>query len=261
MPTPSRKQAALEKVFQATLSRGGPLVFDNDLVKQLTGKAFSNHFDVTKQDTSAKLPRLLRDQDLFVVHLGGGKHQFVKGIKLGYHELEPISDSETIPWKGRKSILNEMDTSEANILTFTSNQRIVHDFLYEDVIASPNVYVPRRTKSSFTYTVGQQAIEATAVPVETDLTLEYLGHLTVCEAKNGRPKDFAVYQLFHPIRYYLNLQRQHRLAITKISGMFVNRHVTDSQTLVELRLYEFTNPDDIGSIKLVKKSRYRLDRG
>ncbi|MFH1140970.1 MAG: hypothetical protein V1724_04745 [Chloroflexota bacterium] len=261
MPSPSKKQAALEKVFQATLARGGPLVFDNKLVKQLTGEDFSNQFDVTKQDTSEKLPTLLRNQDFFVVHLGGGKHQFVKGIKLGYHELEPISDSETIPWKYRKSILNEMDSSEANILSLISNQRIVHDFLYEDIIASAKVYLRKRKKSSFSYAVGQQTIEATTVQVETALTFEYLGHVTICEAKNGMPKDFAVYQLFHPIRYYLNLQRQHRLAITKISGMFVNRHVANSQTLVELRLYEFTNPDDIGSINLVKKSRYRLDRG
>jgi hypothetical protein len=251
---------ALEKVFKTTLSHGGPLIFDNKLVKQLTGADFGNQFDVTKQDTSAKLPALIRDQDYFVVHLGGGKHQFVKGLALGYHQLEPIPAADTIPWKYRKSVLNEMDTSEANILSLISNQRIIHDFLYEDIVASPKVYVPRRTKSSFTYKVGKQTVVATGVQVEVDLTLEYLGHVTICEAKNGAPRDFAVYQLFHPLRYYLNLRKQHQLDIHRISGMFVNRYTEVGSTFVELRLYEFTDPDDMGSIKLSKKSRYRLDR-
>ncbi|MCW3134124.1 MAG: hypothetical protein N2V78_07355 [Methanophagales archaeon] len=42
--------------------------------------------------------------------------------------------------------LNEFDTSESNILSVASNQRIIHDFLYEDIVASPKVYSARRTK-------------------------------------------------------------------------------------------------------------------
>jgi len=102
--------------------------------------------DVTKIDDTSKFPKILLDEDYFVLHLGRGRHKFVKGINNGFHSFEDINEDNIFDWKYRKSILNEFDTSESNILSVAGNQRIIHDFLYEDIVASPKVYNVRRTK-------------------------------------------------------------------------------------------------------------------
>lgn len=93
-----------------------------------------------------KIPQILLDEDYFILHLGRGRHKFVKGINNGFHSFEDINEDNIFDWKYRKSILNEFDTSESNILSVAGNQRIIHDFLYEAIVASPKVYNARRTK-------------------------------------------------------------------------------------------------------------------
>lgn len=258
-----RKQEALSRLFAEVQRRCGdnPLIFDNQLAKEVTGTEFSNQYDVTKIDTSAKLPAELRESDYFVIHLGGGRHQFVRGIKAGYHELEPIPAEDTIDWKYRRSLLNEVDTSEASILALASNQRIMQDFLYEDIVASPKVYLPRRTKDSFDYYIGNQFVQVRNLQIEMDLTLEYLAEVTICEGKNGCPPNFAVYQLYHPFRYFCNLRDKGGLPIKVVTVVLANRYVDDSScTTLELRKYQFKNQQNLDSIQPMKASRYRLVR-
>lgn len=257
-----RKQEALGRLFAEVQRQcgNGPLIFDNQLTKQITGGTFGNQYDVTKIDTSIKLPAELTQADYFVIHLGSGRHQFVQGIQAGFHALEPIPSQDTIDWKYRQSVLNETDTSEASILALVNNQRILHDFLYEDIVASPKTYLPRRTKASFSYYIHNQHVEVKNLQIEMDLTLEYLGEVSICEGKNGRPADFAVYQLYHPFRYFSNLQVGKGMAIRTVSGVLVNRYREDGHTLVELRKYRFKEAQRLDSIDLEKAARYRLVR-
>lgn len=256
------KQEALSRLFLEVRRRcgSGPLVFDNQLAKQVTGTIFSNQYDVTKIDTSAKLPEELLKADHFVIHLGGGRHQFVQGVAAGYHQLEPIPPESVIDWKYRRSLLNEADTSEASILALVTNQRVIHDFLYEDIVASPKTYLPRRTKASFEYYIGTQAVKVENLQIEMDLTLEYLGEVTICEGKNGSPVDFALYQLYHPFRYFCNLRDQKALPITALSVALANRYQEADHTVVELRKYRFKEQHRLNSLELEKAARYRLMR-
>ena len=125
----SKKQAVISEIFNLC-KRNNTFEFDNDLVKRVAQKhGFGNPFDVTKLDNSDDIPQDVQQEDYFVVHLGSGRHRFVKGISTGYHCFEPIGATETFDWKYRQSILNELDASESNILSVASNQRIIHDFL------------------------------------------------------------------------------------------------------------------------------------
>jgi hypothetical protein len=165
-----------------------------------------------------------------------------------------------IDWKYRKSLLNEYDTSESNILSVASNQRIIHDFLYEDIVASPKVYNARRTKASFSYSLSYQTISVKNLQIEIDLTLEYQGNVTVIEGKNEFPDDFAVYQIFHPFRYFHNLKLTENIAIQQINGCYILRKTINKQSVLRLYKYTFTDPNQIGSIKLLKKAQYQLNK-
>ncbi len=253
-----KKQQVISRLFTICRKRGD-WTFDNVLVKTVCREVgFGNPFDATKVDSSSILPDDVRKADYFIVHLGKGRHRFVRGVSLGYHSFEPIEKYECIEWKYRRSLLNELDTSESNILSVASNQRVIHDFLYDDIVASPKAYNARRTRLSFSYWVGNELVSADGLQMEVDFTFEYQGVVTVMEGKNGLPPDFAIYQLFHPFRYYVEINRQKNLGIREVTGCYILRKRTAGDSILRLYHYTFSDPERIASIRLLKKAEYRL---
>lgn len=253
MPRPqSKKKQALEMVYKECQARGR-FAFDNDLAREICAQVgLKNHFDITKIDSSAALPDALRQDDVFVVHLGGGNHQFARGIAVGYHRFEPIPDYSKFPWQYRPSILNNINTSESNILSVSYNQRIIHDFLYEDIAASPKIYGSNRTHIPLDYRIAADRISVSRVQVEIDMTMEHQGRITVFEAKNGTPTDFNVFQLFNPYRYYLR-ETQGAQSVS-IDCCYLLR----AASRLRLYLYRFQDPRNPGSIQLVRNAEYEL---
>ena len=240
-------------MLYAACQERGDMTFTNDEVKEISDQVgFGNPFDATKIDNSAILPEVLRQDDVFVVHLGRGQHRFVSGIANGYHEFESIPEGNRHQWRYRPSVLNNINTSESNILSVGYNQRIIHDFLYEDIAAAPKVYGSNRTHIPLDYRIGNDSIDVSRVQVEIDLTLEYLGAITVFEAKNGEPADFNVFQLFNPFRYYLR-------ATAGVAGISIQCcYLLRQGTRLLLYLYSFDDPQSPGSIRLVRNAEYNL---
>ncbi len=253
----NNKQTVITRLYEMCLDRGR-MVFDNNEVRQVcVDIGFGNHNDATKIDNSAGLPGRLWHDDIFIIHLGRegngpGRHQFVPGIANGYHQFENIPVERQYQWRYRRSILNNINTSESNILSVAYNQRIIHDFLYEDIAASPKVYGSNRTQIPMQYRIGDTEINVRRVQVEIDFTLEYLGMITVFEAKNGAPPDFNVFQLFHPFRYYLRATEN--LDVESIQCCYLLRQ----DNRLRLYLYSFPEPDNPGSIQLQRNAEYTL---
>ncbi len=253
-----KKQRVISRLFEICRQRGD-LTFDNALVKSVCREVgFGNAFDATKVDSLTILPDDVRQAGYFIVHLGQGRHRFVRGIGIGYHSFEPIDETERILWKYRRSLLNELDTSESNILSVASNQRVLHDFLYDDIVASPKAYNARRTKQRFGYWIGSERIEAVNLQMEIDFTFEYQGVVTVMEGKNGFPPNFAVYQLFHPFRYYVEIDQEYGLGIRGITGCYILRRRVGKISVLRLYNYTFEDPEQMASIRLLKKAEYHL---
>lgn len=247
----------MDKIFNKVVSTGDKsLAFDNALVKKVTGKSFSNQFDATKFDTTEKLPKSLIENDYFIVHLGLGKHRFVKGISNGYHEFEKIPPENIVDWRYRKSMLNGLDASEASILSLAFNQFILDDFLYEDITIAPKIHLPRRTKLSFSYFIDGERIDVKSLQMERDLALEWDDEITVFEAKNGEPKDFARYQLYGPYRYFYDMKEQNQIAINTVRCVYALRTEPDGSVVLKLYEYEFVDAMRPSSIRLIKCKQY-----
>lgn len=254
------KQKVVTELFKRCYKKKN-FVFDNMLVKQICKKyGFGNPFDVTKLDDTSKFPTILLDEDYFILHLGRGKHKFIKGIHKGFHSFEDINEDNIFDWKYQKSILNEFDTSESNILSVASNQRIIHDFLYEDIVANPKVYNARRTKINLLYCVGEEKILAKNLQMEIDLTMELQGVITIFEGKNGFPKNFTVYQLFHPFKYYSILKAEKKLNVKQITCCYILRKREKGNSVLRLYNYTFADENDMTSIKLLKNAQYILTK-
>jgi hypothetical protein len=263
----NKKQNVLLNLYEIC-EKKGDFTFDNELVKKVSAEVgFTNQFDVTKLDTKEKLPDFFIKNDIAVIHLGRGIHKFIKGINKIYHDFEPIK--KNIEWKYKKSILNMANSSESNILSIANNQRILHDFLFGvdkefdnvDILLRPKTYFPHRTKTDLEYNFGNDiVVKLKSIQIEIDLTIEYMGHVGVFEAKNGMPTNFSVYQLYHPYLYYYNLNKSGKLPkkLKKINSVYLNRQIINNETNIKLWCYKFTNPLDITTIKLVKSANYIL---
>ena len=248
-----KKQQVIQELYSQCLELEN-FEFNNDDVARVCSRiGFSNKFDATKVDSSKVLPTELVDSDIFIAHLGDGRHRFVHGIDVAYHIFEPISSNDVKKWSYRESILNNINSSESNSLFVAYNQRILQDFLYEDIQVTPKVYGSHRTKCDIFYSVLGEHISANKLQIELDLTLEHNGDLCIFEAKNGNPKDFNVYQIFNPFKYYTE---KHLIDATSIKCCYLLRKM-DS---IKLYLYTFTNEFELSSIHLVKNAEYRLEK-
>lgn len=263
----NKKKELLEKLYQNCKERND-FTFHNDEVKKFSIQVgFANPFDATKLDCKEKLPKSFVERNIALIHLGNGYHKFIEGIDKVYHSFEPIED--VIQWKYHKSILNQYNSSESNILSVANNQRILHHFLFgedkefndEDIINRPKTYFPHRTKTSFEYYFNNDKVYLHNIQLEIDLTLEYKGVVGVFECKNGFPTDFSIYQIYHPFLYYYNANKDISIngRIKEIYGIYVVRNTDDNgNDVLSLWQYTFKNPLDITSISMVKSRKYIL---
>lgn len=263
----NKKDKVLTEIF-INCQRIKNYEFDNELVKEVSKRiGFGNPFDATKIDNKSKLPEILLENDFAVIHLGGGKHKFIKGIDKIYHDFEPVQ--KTVNWQYKKSLLNQYNTSESNILSVANNQRVLHNFLWGDdfefnlvdITQRPKTYFPHRTKTSFQYEYGKgTTIKLDNIQIEIDLTIEFRGTIAVFEGKNGKPDSFAVYQIFHPFLYYYRANESSDIKgkIKDIISVYVVKTIENKITNLKLWAYTFEYPFDITSIRLVKSMCYKL---
>ncbi len=254
----NKKHLVLENLLKVCKEKND-FTFHNDLVKELSKKhGFGNPFDATKLDSIEKLPQIFKDNDLCILHLGKGYHSFVKGIHKLYHSFEPMQNS--IKWQYKKSLLNEYNDSESNILSVANNQRILHHFLFGedlefenlDIEKRPKTYFPHRTKSTLKYYFDNKEILAINQQIEIDLTLEFQGIIGIFEAKNGVINDFNIYQVYHPFLYYYNSGLNFRQIICV--------YLVRNRENLKLWSYSFDKPFVLDSIKFLKSCEYILVR-
>ena len=139
----NKKQKVITEIFKICRKRNN-FIFHNDLVKKVSKKYnFGNPFDVTKLDNLEKFPDILIKNDYFIIHQGKGNHKFVKGIENAFHKFEKIPPKNIVDKEYKKSILNEYDTSESNMLSVVSNLKLFHLFLYRNPDVIPKTYFPK----------------------------------------------------------------------------------------------------------------------
>jgi hypothetical protein len=253
------KKEIIEELFRRCKAKGS-LVFDNTLVRDVLRESGSstNPYDMTKIDDLSKLPQRLIDEGCTIVHLGDGRHKFLKCLDIVYHKFESIDEKEIIEWPYRPSILNDFSVSESSVLSLVNNHRIIHDFLYQDFSAAPKMYnSERKNNIYFEYYIGEEKIKVENLQIEIDLTLEFNGYVTVFEGKNTPSASWLencnILQLYYPFRYYYNLQAENKLLINKLSACYLIRRKHEGNSIVRLYNYTFTDPLNLSSVKLLKK--------
>jgi hypothetical protein len=267
-----KKKNTLLRIWEWVRARAPiTLEFDNDLVKRISGEEdFSNQFDVTKVDTTAKLPPFFRENDVFMVHVGDGKHRFVRPIQKGYFPL-PMDVGAPKDWPYKPGILNGRDESEAGVLSLAFNNQVIQDFLFDNPREPVMIHLPRRTRvgtkgNTFDYRIGDTMVHAKNLQIEMDFLLQSfprkkdLGIVGVAEAKRVKKPsdmpDFAITQLFLPFRRLLDLVPDRSPENVKCAFVLGYK---DEEGNERIRLFEFkfTDQTRLDSIEPVKDERGR----
>ena len=257
-----KKQHVLSDLWQIVKEEGEPYSFHNSQVEKLCQKhGFSNKYDLTKIDSSKVLPENMIQDDVFIIHLGKGEHRFVKGIKMGYHKLEPPSNTIKIPYLPHH--LDSLDEGESGLLSLVYNQGIVQHFVTGDRMENVRIHLPGRTRktgdNSFKYWVGPTEVEVRGLQIEMDFIIEKQDQVAFAEAKRGEKwRDFSVSQIYLPFRKLLKMKDRLRDEFDVVC-MFVHmqKKVSGNAT-VFIHQYNFEQPERIDSIRLLKSSEYIL---
>ena len=255
---PSVKREVIHTIFTKLKSESpGKSVyeFNNKKVKEISGPKFMNQFDATKFDSSKLLPKSLKDEGFFIVHLGKGKHAFVKGE--GYHNFEKVTDIKD--WKITKSVIDNISDSEAQSASTAYNEGITQDFLFEDRNIKLKVHTARRSRTSYMFKIGKEELFTDGLQIELDGIFETENTLASIEVKNVEHEDFEIRQLFNHLKYFEKLKQEGKIPKEyNIRVIFVVRIKKGINHFFRLYEYKFTNNKSPNSIELVKSRQYNI---
>ncbi len=257
-----KKQRVLSDLWQTVRVKGEQYIFSNSQVEELCRKhGFQNKYDLTKIDASDILPENMVDDDVFIVHLGRGMHRFVKGIEKGYHNLE--APLKTINIDYVKHHLDSLDAGEAGLLSLIFNQGVVQHFVTGDRRENVRIHLPGRTRrtedNSFRYWVGATEVEVKGLQIEMDFIIEYQCHVAFAEAKRGSKwKDFSVSQIYLPFRKLLKMKDRLMEDFDVLCMFALMRRNETGGDIIRMYQYNFSDPERMDSIQMVKSIEYAL---
>lgn len=253
----SKKRKSIDILFNKLCKKTPKtkvIVFTNKELKTVTQNTkFMNQFDATKFDSSDLLPESLKQNGYFIVHLGKGKHAFVKGE--GYHKFENITNIKNIEIS--KGIIDNIGNSEAGAVSFIYNEGIIQDFIG---VKDLKVHTARRSKVSFSFTVNGSKLHADKQQIEIDGIFEMKdGMIITIEAKNVKHEDFEIRQLFS-IKKYFDMLMENGITPknTNLRLLFLVRLRNKEQNLCRLYEYKFTDNEDINSIRFIQAVEYNV---
>lgn len=241
-----------------------PFEFDNEVVTRACVGRYRNPHTLTKLDRLGEVPKSMSDDNVFIVHLGEGRHRFVRGLDAGFHTFEdPKNPPEEYPYT--PTLLDELGGGEADMLSRVFNHGVLQLFLYGDDTESTRIRLPGRTSdsedNSFSYEVGEQKIDVLQLQVEMDFIVQHGNDVVFAEAKAGPlRKDFAVAQLFMP---FLKLQKlRDRLGSPfTIRPVFISQYWKDYYAAnipkkkyehIRFHEYQFEEPTKMDSLKIAE---------
>ncbi len=252
------------------------IVFNNNLVRKYAVKyGFGNQFDVVKHNTQATLPEEMVDESYFIIHLGRGKHAFIRGSKCGFngfHLFENIPMKNRIKWRYNPSLMDRLSMSESQTISTVFNDRIIHDFMFGNKDDRILYHAGRRARVSFTAEAcpGLE-FDAHSLQLEVDAFFEMPETddkppiLATVEGKKTSASEFEVRQLFTVMQYlHKGVEDGLLPKNTEIHNLYVVSDSPESKSVewwYHIRIYDyyFQNPRVMSSIKLRKAKEYQLD--
>ncbi len=204
---------------------------------------------MTKFDHKANLPQIFLNNGLSILPITRGRY-----IISSFEAYKTFEQPETEPEKVfvpdyLQSLAPQFLTSEAIALNFAGASGILKDFL-EDEKIMPTVN-GRMSSGAFEFDIetktGRSHVEVSNSQIEIDAGYEGIRYLSLFEAKKmDLAEDFLIRQLYYPYRTWKDRTTK------EVKPIFL----IYSNGLFDLYQYQFENPQNYNSLKLVKRKKY-----
>ena len=108
----------------------------------------------------------------------------------------------------------------------------------------------RKYTPNFEFKVGKQVIKVSSVQTEVDAGYEGKNQVVLIEAKNFSATNIIIRQLFYPFRQWQEQTKK------KVITLFFDK--ASGEDVYSIWQFEFSDPKNYNSIKLVKSGKFRI---
>ena len=201
-----------------------------------------------KQDSREDRPDIFQKYNLFLLPVKNGYYNIIKGA--GYIDIPEIK-KEVVVYSSKLDF--QLDTakignSEMQHLDFAYAASLIRTFM-ED----PSLVLTirgRKYTPNFEFKVGKQVIKVSSVQTEVDAGYEGKDQVVLIEAKNFSATNVIIRQLFYPFRQWQEQTKK------KVITLFFDK--ASGEDVYSIWQFEFSDPKNYNSIKLVKSGKFRI---
>jgi len=201
-----------------------------------------------KQDTREDRPDIFKKHGLFLLPTKNGFYSIIKGE--GYIDL-PIIEKEILEYSSKLNF--NLDTasvgdSEMQHLDYAYAASLIRTFM-----GDPSLVLTirgRKYTPDFEFFVGKQLIKVSSVQTEVDAGYEGEKQVVLIEAKNFNASNVIIRQLYYPFRQWQEKTKK------KVITLFFDKD--HDGNIYSIWQFEFGDPKDYNSIKLLKSGRFRI---
>ena len=227
----------------AKIEQNGQFIISANQIKE-----FREPRLMTKFDHKINLPNIFTSNNLSILPITRGN--YVISSFSAYKEFdEPSQDVQKISIPAHiQSLMSQFLVSEAIALNCANACGILNDFLEDDELVS--TVSGRMSSGSFEFSIntalGTKNIIVSNSQIEIDAAYEGIHYLSLFEAKRDLSDDFLIRQLYYPFRVWSE-------RVTKtVKSIFL----IFSNGMFNLYQYQFEDPQNYNSLKLVKQKNY-----
>ncbi|NCS99849.1 hypothetical protein GW765_02610 [Candidatus Parcubacteria bacterium] len=201
-----------------------------------------------KHDSREDRPDIFQKYNLFLLPVKNGYYNIIKGA--GYIDIPEIK-KEVVVYSSKLDF--QLDTakignSEMQHLDFAYAASLIRTFM-ED----PSLVLTirgRKYTPNFEFKVGKQVIKVSSVQTEVDAGYEGKDQVVLIEAKNFSATNVIIRQLFYPFRQWQEQTKK------KVITLFFDK--ASGEDVYSIWQFEFSDPKNYNSIKLVKSGKFRI---
>lgn len=201
-----------------------------------------------KQDSREDRPEVFVKDNLFLLPVKNGYYSIIKGE--GYIDIPEIK-KEIVVYSSKLDF--QLDTtkigdSEMQHLDYAYAASLIRTFM--DDASLVLTIRGRKYTPAFEFHVGKQLIKVLGVQTEVDAGYEGKNQIVLIEAKNFSATNVIIRQLYYPFRQWQEHTKK------KVITLFFDK--ARGEDVYSIWQFEFEDPKNYNSIKLVKSGKFRI---
>ena len=249
-----RSNTAWTSIFNKYFSKHDfnkePAILTADMIKDATHK-FKTTGErevrvLAKMDSREESPKILSDNGLFLLPTTNGEYALIRGE--GFIDIPEIK-TKVIEYNSKLEFPLETATvgdSEMQHLDYAYAVSVIRTFVEDSTLVL--TIRGRKYTPHFSFNVGKFELKVHSVQTEVDAGYEGKNQVVLVEAKNSATTNTIIRQLYYPFRQWQSATSK------KVLTVFFEKR----GNIYSLWQFEFTEPNNYNSIKLVKSARYKI---